>query len=91
MKDNNNMTNTEKTLTDYQKDYFDFIIKQHKSIKKTEPTILQLNKLMDYIIKDYQINFNMISHITGKVLTGDKKHSQMVREDMGRLENILDW
>jgi hypothetical protein len=33
----------------------------------------------------------MISHITGKVLTGDKKHSHMVVEDMGTLENILDW
>jgi hypothetical protein len=85
------MKNTENTLTDFQKDYYDFIIKQHNRIKKTDPTISQLKKLVDYITKSYEMNFNMISHITGKLLTGDKKHSQMVREEMGHLENILDW
>ena len=85
------MTTTEKTLTDFQKDYYDFIIKQHNRIKKTDPTISQLKELVDYIVKNYQINFTMVSHITGKILTGDKKHSKMCMEDMGFMENILDW
>ena len=85
------MTTTEKTLTDFQKDYYDCIIKQHIHRKKTQPTISQLENLVDYIIENYQINFNMISHITGELLTGDRKHYQMMMEEMGMLENILDW
>jgi len=91
MKNTNTMTITEQTLTDFQKDYYDFIIKQHIRIKKNEPTITQLKPLIEYISQNYQMKFTMISHITGKVLTGDKKHSHMVLEDMGFLENILDW
>jgi hypothetical protein len=82
---------TEKTLTDFQKDYFDCIITQHIHRKKTDPTISQLNNLIDYIVKNYEINFTMICHITGKILTGDKKHYRMIVQDMGMLENILDW
>ena len=85
------MTITEQTLTDFQKDYYDFIIKHHNRIKKNEPTITQLKNLIEYISQNYQMKFTIISHITGKVLTGDKKHSTMVVEDMGTLENILDW
>ena len=48
------------TLTDYQKDFFDFVIKQHKIVKKGEPTISQQLNLIDWIVKEYQINFNMI-------------------------------
>jgi hypothetical protein len=33
----------------------------------------------------------MVSIHTGKVLTGDKKHSVMCIENMGMMENILDW
>jgi hypothetical protein len=80
-----------KTLTDYQKDYFDFCINQHKKRKKCEPTISQQEKLIDWISKDYEIPFTMISHITGEILTGDRKYGQMCLEDMGMLENILDW
>jgi hypothetical protein len=85
------MKTTEHTLTDFQKDYYDFIIKQHNRIKKTDPTISQLKKLVEYILENYQMNFTMISHLTGEVLTGDKKLSQMCMEDMGYMENILDW
>lgn len=85
------MTITEKTLTDFQKDYYDFIIKHHNRIKKNEPTITQLQNLIDYIIENHQINLTMTSHITGKVLTGNEKHSHMIMEDMGTLEIILDW
>jgi hypothetical protein len=33
----------------------------------------------------------MISFHTAKVLIGDKKHSVMCIENMGMMENILDW
>ena len=81
----------ENTLTDYQKDFFDFVIKQHKLRKKTEPTLSQQLNLIDWIVEEYQLNYTMISVHTGKVLIGDKKHSVMCSENMGMMENILDW
>jgi hypothetical protein len=79
------------TLTDFQKDFFNFVITEHKRRKKSEPTISQQVNLVDWIVKDYQINYTMISVHTGKVLTGDKKHSVMCVENMGYMEDILDW
>jgi hypothetical protein len=78
-------------LTDYQKNYFDFIIKEHKRRKKTEATISQQITLVDWITKSYEIDGTMISVFTGKVIKGDKKYGVMCMEDMGMLENILDW
>lgn len=82
---------TMNTLTDYQKDFFDFVIKQHNFRKKSEPTISQQVDLMNWILEEYQLNYTMISIHTGQKLTGDKKHSVMCIENMGHLENILDW
>jgi len=79
------------TLSDYQKDFFDFVIKEHNRRKKTQPTILQQLNLIEWIVKDYQMNYNMISVHTGKVLIGDDKHHVMCVENMGMMENILDW
>ena len=79
------------TLTDFQKDFFNFVITEHNRRKKSEPTISQQVNLVDWIVKDYQINYTMISVHTGKVLTGDKKHSVMCVENMGYMEDILDW
>jgi hypothetical protein len=79
------------TLSDYQKDFFNFVITEHKRRKKTEPTISQQLNLIDWIVKEYQLNYTMISFHTAKVLIGDKKHSVMCIENMGMMENILDW
>lgn len=79
------------TLTDYQKDFFDFVITEHNRRKKTEPTIPQQLNLIDWILEEYQLNYTMISIHTGQKLTGDKKHSVMCIENMGHLEDILDW
>jgi len=79
------------TLTDFQKDFFDFVITEHNRRKKTEPTISQQLNLIDWIVEEYQINFTMVSIHTGKILTGDKKHSVMCIENMGHMEDILDW
>ena len=79
------------TLTNYQKDFFNFCIQQHSNRKKCEPTLTQQQNLIDWIVKEYQLNYTMISIHTGKVLTGDDKHNVMCIENMGHLENILDW
>jgi hypothetical protein len=79
------------TLTDYQKEFFDFCIEEHNRIKKTDPTTSQQLNLIDWIVKDYEMDFKMISHRTGKLLSGREKYMIMCIENRGMLENILDW
>jgi len=85
------MTTTENTLTDFQKDYFNFCIETYKNEKKVEPSIKKQIKLIDWITKNYEIDFNMICVYSGKVLTGKAKLNRMFLENMGYMENILDW
>jgi hypothetical protein len=37
------------------------------------------------------MDFKMISHRTGKLLSGREKYMIMCIENRGMLENILDW
>ena len=51
----------------------------------------QFLNLIEFIQNNYEIDFTMICHYSGEVLTSKKKYSRMLIEDMGSMENILDW
>ncbi len=85
------MKTTENTLTNFQKDYFDFCIETYTNEKNVEPSIEKQTELIDWITKNYEIDFNMVCVFSGKVLTGKAKLNRMFLENMGYMENILDW
>ena len=92
MKTTTTMTyNITDKLTDYQKQYFLFITEEYNRRTRNRMNLKQFLNLIEFIQNNYEIDFTMICHYSGEVLTGKKKYSRMLIEDMGSMENILDW